>query len=118
MADDPLILSGIAARRLKLLLSHGVHLTPKLETICAGLSGAAPLPATPGDRHGTGGVLLAGLLPSLPPPNECGTPDCIHEDGCAPVPPERDVLTELAASLPTLKSLKVSQHNMPFRPIA
>jgi hypothetical protein len=120
MADDPLILSVNAARRLNLLRNQGAPLTPKLEAICASLSSTALLPPTPGDRHGTGGILLAGLLPSLPSPNDCDTPGCIYEDGCAgsrggaPVPPEHDVLAELAASLPTLKSLKAS-HTLTHR---
>jgi SpoVK/Ycf46/Vps4 family AAA+-type ATPase len=57
----PLVLTGAASRRLKLLISHGVELPPKLQDACSRL--AAPADAAP-----DGAVVLAAALLARPAP--------------------------------------------------
>jgi hypothetical protein len=99
MTEDPLILSGSAARRLKLLLGHGVELTPGLRGVCERLAGSGLALAEGGAAGGGRNVLRAALLPR---------PVHWDEGAAAGGDADRDVHGELAASLATLKAFKVS----------
>ena len=109
--DGPLILTGNASRRLKLLLSHGVELPAGLQTICVGL---AELPLSPG-QEGAPRILTAGLLLNRAAQDEGNVAGL--EDGSADSAggSERDVQAELAVSVPTLKAIKVCHTVCRFR---
>lgn len=100
MADSPLILTGVAARRLKLLLGHGVELTPGLQER---LAEAGLAEAHPASGH-LETVLAAQLLqfPVVLQPHDD------RDDGVHDVAASRDVQAEVAASMQTLKGLMVS----------
>ena len=124
MADDPLIISPKAARRLRLLLAHGARLPRALGQVAAAASAAAandgaatnadaadaadsaapasPPPPMPTLQLPVDGSLAAALLPepvTLEP--------LWWSRSVGGAPHQRDVLAEVAASVGTLQALKV-----------
>ena len=114
---EPLIVSSKAARRLRLLLGQGAQLPPALQAAAAaadddtGASDAASpgVVASPAGDGSLAAVLLAdpAPLPKPPEPASSQQQPSSGSNGSRVWQVERDVLCEVAVTVPTLQALRV-----------
>jgi hypothetical protein len=109
---EPLIVSSKAARRLRLLLGQGAQLPPALQAAAAAagtyaLEAISPVAlASPGGDGSLGAALLPEPAP-LPAASGLTSSQQQPSGGSRGWQGERDVLCEVAVTVPTLQALRV-----------
>lgn len=110
---EPLIVSSKAARRLRLLLGQDAQLPPALQAAAAGAAAVEDASSGVPETHAaTDGSLAAALLPEpapLPQPTGPASSPQQPSDSSRAWQGERDVLSEVAVTVPTLQALRVSE---------